>query len=33
VKSYKVPDLVNQITPDNLHESVDFGPPQGKEVW
>jgi antitoxin MazE len=33
VKSYKVADLVNQITPDNLHELVDFGPPQGREVW
>lgn len=25
--------LVDQITPENLHEETDWGPPQGKEVW
>ena len=26
-------DLLNQITEDNLHTEVDFGKPEGKEVW
>ena len=25
--------LLSQITPENSHELVDWGPPQGKEVW
>jgi antitoxin MazE len=25
--------MVEQITPENRHEEVDFGPPVGKEVW
>ncbi len=25
--------LVARITPENLHEAVDFGRPAGKEVW
>lgn len=25
--------LLEGITPDNLHEEVDFGPPVGKEFW
>jgi antitoxin MazE len=32
-KVYDLVDLVKRITPDNLHELVDFGPPQGREVW
>jgi len=30
------PDLetmLAQITEDNLHSEIDFGPPTGKEVW
>ncbi|HMD48741.1 MAG TPA: hypothetical protein VKG79_06575 [Bryobacteraceae bacterium] len=26
-------ELLKQITPDNLHDPIDFCPPQGKEVW
>lgn len=25
--------LVDAITPENRHEEIDWGPPQGKEVW
>ncbi|MGB3024043.1 MAG: hypothetical protein WBB39_04560 [Candidatus Saccharimonadales bacterium] len=25
--------LVAQITPDNAHEVIEFGPTQGKEIW
>lgn len=26
-------DLINQITKDNLHTEINFGQPEGKEVW
>lgn len=26
-------DLLERITPDNLHEELDFGKPQGRESW
>ena len=32
----RLPDLtemLEQVTPENLHEEYDFGIPQGKEVW
>ena len=32
-KTYDLDDLLKGITPKNLHEAVDFGPPEGKEVW
>ena len=32
-KTYVLNDLLKGITTKNLHEAVDFGPPQGKEVW
>lgn len=32
-KTYKLDDLLKGITKDNLHEAVDFGLPEGKEVW
>lgn len=25
--------MIAKITPENLHEETDFGPPQGAEVW
>lgn len=25
--------LIAGITPENLHGEVDFGPPQGRELW
>ena len=30
---YTLKDLLAQITEENRHEVVDFGPPVGKEVW
>jgi antitoxin MazE len=32
-KTYVLDDLLKGITAKNLHGAVDFGPPQGKEVW
>ena len=32
-KKYSLAELLKGITPDNLHEEIDFGPPQGKEIW
>lgn len=26
-------ELLNQITPQNLHQAADWGKPVGKEVW
>ena len=26
-------ELIAGITPDNLHEPFDWGPPVGKEIW
>jgi antitoxin MazE len=32
-KKYVLVDLLKGITARNLHEAVDFGSPEGKEVW
>jgi antitoxin MazE len=32
-KTYDLGELLKRITSKNQHESVDFGPPLGKEVW
>lgn len=32
-KKYKLDDLLMGITKDNIHEEIDFGRPEGKEVW
>jgi antitoxin MazE len=32
-KTYDLSRLVREITAENQHEPVDFGQPQGKEVW
>lgn len=29
--SYDLAELIDKITPDNLHDEIDFGPPVGKE--
>jgi antitoxin MazE len=26
-------DLLDQVTPENLHGEVELGPPQGREAW
>ena len=31
-KEYDLAELVAQITPENLHEEIDFGWPAGKKV-
>jgi antitoxin MazE len=31
--TYVLDDLLKGINAKNLHEAVEFGPPQGKEVW
>ena len=30
---YRLADLLAQITPDNRHEEVDWGAPEGTEEW
>jgi antitoxin MazE len=32
-KKYKLDDLLKEITKDNLHQEVDFGSAEGREVW
>jgi antitoxin MazE len=32
-KTYDVNDLIKAITSRNLHEPIDFGRPEGGEVW
>jgi len=32
-KEYTLPELLKGITPENLHQEVDFGSPVGKEAW
>jgi antitoxin MazE len=32
-KKYKLDDLLKGITNDNLHQEIDFGRPEGREVW
>ena len=31
--AYRLKDLIDQITPHNTHEAVDWGRPVGKELW
>ena len=31
-RKYALQDLLKGITAKNLHEAVDFGPPEGKEI-
>ena len=32
-KEYDLSALLKKVTPENLHEEVDFGKPVGKEAW
>ncbi|HYZ63002.1 MAG TPA: AbrB/MazE/SpoVT family DNA-binding domain-containing protein [Acetobacteraceae bacterium] len=32
-KRYDIDELVAGITDENLHDPIDTGPPQGREVW
>ena len=33
VKKFSLESLVGQISSENTYGEVDFGPPEGKEVW
>ena len=26
-------ELMKQVTPENIHPEIDFGPPKGNEIW
>lgn len=32
-RSYKLTDMLNKITENNIHQSVDTGIPTGNEIW
>ncbi len=32
-RRYELMELIDQITPENRHELIDWGTPVGKEVW
>jgi antitoxin MazE len=32
-RAYRLDDLLDQVTPENRHDEVDWGAPQGKEAW
>ena len=32
-KEYLLEELLQQITPENIHEEINFGTPVGKEIW
>lgn len=32
-KVYSLDELLNGVTPQNLHKETDWGKPRGKEVW
>lgn len=31
--NYNLADMVERITPENVHSEVDFGGPEGEEIW
>jgi antitoxin MazE len=33
VKTYRLKDLLKGITGKNLHEPIEFGAPEGREIW
>lgn len=32
-KTYQLGDLLRGVTQDNIHQEIDFGVPEGKEIW
>ena len=32
-RKYELAELVSQITPRNRHTGIDWGAPQGQEIW
>jgi antitoxin MazE len=33
IPRYSLEELLKDVTPDNVHEEIDWGPPRGKEIW
>ncbi len=33
IEAETLDDLIDRITPDNLHDPVEWGSPVGKEIW
>ena len=31
--AHSLENLLEEVTDENLHSEVDFGPPEGKEIW
>jgi len=32
-RRYDLAEMLERVSPDNLHSEVDFGPPAGREEW
>ena len=32
-RSYILEELLEQVTPENCHDGIDWGEPKGKEIW
>jgi antitoxin MazE len=32
-RSYTLQELLDQVTPENRHDEIDWGEPQGREIW
>lgn len=32
-RRYTLEELLEQVTPENRHDEIDFGPPVGNEIW
>ena len=32
-KRYDLTEMLAEVSPENLHSEVDFGPPAGREEW
>ena len=32
-RSYTLQELLDQVTPENRHDELDWGEPQGREIW
>lgn len=33
IEKYQLRSLLKKVNKNNIHEEVDFGKPQGKEIW
>jgi antitoxin MazE len=31
--TYRLEELLEQVTPENRHDEIDWGEPRGKEIW